>query len=204
MKKKQEEIIKTHVLNLNEIRESERNDNKKINKRRIIIASILGIILITTGLLYPTIINKLKTTKQTTEKKKIKDVLSCTANFENKTYNINVLVKQTYNFNSNKLTSSTITTTFSPSNDTPTESLNALYEKYNLLYSENKTEGIIYKISYSQNELIVTERINDYNKIDLKTYDQTLNTDNQTMLYSPKNSYEEIKKQSEQLGSLCN
>ena len=32
-KKKQEEIIKTHVLNLNEIREAEKNDKKERRKK---------------------------------------------------------------------------------------------------------------------------------------------------------------------------
>lgn len=204
MKKKQEEIIKTHVLNLNEIREAEKSDNQRINKRRAIIAMILGLFFITAGFLYPTLVNKFKKTEQQTPKKKIKDVLSCTSNFENKLYNVKVLVNQTYNFKSNKLVSSTVKTTFSPSNDTMIENLNALYNKYLLLYNENKTSGIFYTINYEQNELVITEKINDYKNIDITTYDKTLNADNQTMLYSLTNTYEEIKKQSEQLGSLCN
>lgn len=204
MRKKKDEILKTHVLNLKEIRESEKNDKKKINKRRLIITTVIGCLLIITGVIYPKIAKNLKETEKNPEKKEDKNHLSCTANFENKVYNIKISVERTYNFQNEKLISSKTITTFTPIKNTSVENINSLYQKYNQLYSEPKNVGIIYKISYEEQKLIVTETINDYKNIDLNNYDQTLNTDNKSILFSSKNNYDDIKKQSEQLGSLCN
>lgn len=203
MKKRQEEIIKTHVLNLDEIREAETKDKKQTAKKRIIITSTIGVILILSGILYPIITKNLITKEEPKKKVKQKNTLVCTANFENKDLNIKISVKKRYNFKDERLSNSLNEITFSTNSNDKT-AIEALYQKYIGLYSENKTAGAIYKISYKEKNITITEVISDYKTLDLKTYDSTLNNDVKTLLFSSKYTYEDIKKQSEQLGSLCN
>lgn len=203
MKKYQEDIIKTHVLNLDEIREAEKKDKRNKNKKIIAITSIVGIFLIVLGILYPFITDKILKKEEPKKKQKSKEILTCTSNFENKVLNINISVQKTYNFKKNKLFSSTNKTIFRSKNNDQL-SINKLYQRYNQLYLENKTLGVIYNINYKETELTIIEVIDDYNKINIEEYDTTLNTDSKTLIYSTKHNYEDIKKQSEQLGALCN
>ena len=67
----QEELMKTHVLNLNEIREAEKKDKIEKRKKTPIALLILGIILIIIGISYSIFLTHKKlTAPQKTEKEK--------------------------------------------------------------------------------------------------------------------------------------
>ena len=205
-KKKQEEIIKTHVLNLNEIREAEKNDKKERRKKIPGLFFGIGIILIVLGLCISFLIAKVFNNNPKSKTNKNKDELSCISNLQENNFFTKTKTKTTYIFKSNMLYSSS--TISSIEQNTEINKLNDLINYfhlngYNVNEYNDSNNGINYKLLIANNKInmeysIVYNKYIDNSKI--KIYDTFLS---QPTLTS-NDTYETVKKKSEKLGSLCN
>lgn len=206
-KKKQEEIIKTHVLNLKEIREAEKKDKKERRKKIPGLFFGIGIILIVLGLCISFLIAKVfNNNPKTTPVKKDKTKLNCISNLNENNFLTKIHTEVNYSFKSGKLYSSKTTSSIVPNGE-----VNKLNDLINNLHStgfdidgyNDQNNGITYKLISVNNKIDIEYNIT-YNKFldntKIKVYDTLLS---QPTLTS-NDTYETVKKKSEKLGSLCN
>lgn len=205
-KKAQEELMRTHVLNLNEIREAEINDKRERRKKIPATFLLIGIILIVLGICISTLLTiKEKTQIKKKPVVKTKEKLVCVSNLKDNYYFMDIYTKTEYIFKKDKLYSSKTTSTSTPFGETnnipvlqndihinayETDTYNDLYIKYKLnLISQTKLQ-LDYEINYD-NFLITTKQsvINNYTRVPVfnNAYD-----------------YDNVKKESEKMGALCN
>lgn len=206
-KKKQEEIIKTHVLNIKEIREAEKLDKKERRKKMPGLFFGIGIILIVLGICISFLITKVFNNNPNTKPvKKDKNKLTCVSNLKDNNYLTKIHTETVYSFKSGKLYSSDTNSSIVP--NTEVNKLNDLVNNFHTnaypmdtvndqnnsiilkLKLENKKLTINYSITYNKNL--------DFNKI--KVYDKYISKPKLTIT----DTYETVKKKSEKLGSLCN
>lgn len=206
-KKKQEEIIKTHVLNLKEIREAEKQDKKERRRKIPGLFFGIGIILITLGVCISILLAKVFKENKKTTSEKDKSTLKCVANLKDDIYKNNIHTETTYKFNSGKLLSSSVISNITPNTDI--NNLNVLVNNFHTTgYLEDSindiNNGINYKIVFvNANRLNIEYSIN-YNKIvddtKIKVYESFLSQP----IVNKNYTYEQVKNSSEKLGSLCN
>ena len=208
-KAKQEELMRTHVLNLTEIREAERTDTTKRRKKLPIIFSIIGILCIMTGIgtsiAFKNISNERVTNKLANE---TKNILTCISNSKDQTYNVLIHTETVYNFENNKLTSSQTTSTTKTVNYNDSVALATVQN--NLVAYTSQAEiasgqknNISFSTDINNNHLDITYNI-DYTNQESFDSNRSLNSFLKIPTVGNENSYNEVKTQSEKLGALCN
>lgn len=206
-KKKQEEIIKTHVLNLKEIREAEKQDKRERRKKIPGFFFGIGIILITLGVCISILLAKVFKENKKTTSEKDKSTLKCVANLKDDVYKNKIHTETTYKFNSGKLVSSSVVSNITPNTDI--NNLNVLVNNFHTTgYLEDSindiNNGINYKIVFNNTNKLNIEYSINYNKIvddtKIKVYEGFLSQPTVNKNYT----YEKVKEASEKLGSLCN
>ena len=206
-KKKQEEIIKTHVLNLKEIREAEKKDKKERRKKIPGLFFGIGIILIVLGLCISFLIAKVfNNSPKTTPVKKDKTKLTCISNLKENIFLTKIHTETKYSFKNGKISYSKTTSSITQNGNI--NKLTDLINNFHLTGFDvdgynDPNNGITYKLIPSNNKINVEYAIT-YNKyIDnskVIVYDTFLS---QPTL-SSNDTYETVKQKSEKLGSLCN
>ncbi len=206
-KKKQEEVIKTHVLNLKEIREAEKKDKKERRKKIPGLFFGIGIILIVLGLCISFLIAKVFNNNPNTKPlKKDKNKLTCVSNLKEAVFLTKIHTETTYYFSSGKITSSNTNSSIAPNSQV--NRLNDLVNDFHAkAYQENEyndqNNGTTYKLNILNNKVVLDYSI-EYNKYldnsKMKVYDSFLSQPTLTQ----KDTYKSVKKKSEKLGSLCN
>lgn len=206
-KKKQEEMLKTHVLNIKEIREAEKQDKRERRKKIPGFFFGIGIILITLGISISVLLAHVFKNQKTIKTKKDKSTLTCISNLKEDAFKTKIHAETIYKFNSKKLVSSNVTATVTP--DTNINNISVLVDKFHEIgYREDNfndvNNGINYKLKLINASKLSIEYSIYYNKL----VDRTIINGYEYFLSQPivnKNyTYEQIKKASEKLGSLCN
>lgn len=200
---REEELIKTHVININEIREAEsREENdthKKISKK----CFFFGFLLIILGICFP-FANKYFVSNDTVVAytSKVKNTLSCVSNIDNNQLNVKVYTVSNYTFDSNnKLSkSNTKIRVTSPSNDINT--INYIIDYYKTIYVDSPST--FYNFYVSGNSLLINQTINNYNLFDYTTYNNEINNFSQTKVFTKDYNMSMIKSDLEKIGNLCN
>lgn len=207
-KKKQEEILKTHVLNIKEIREAEKEDKRERRKKIPGVFFGIGIILITLGVCISILLaNVFRNEKPGKTAKKDKNTLKCVSNLKQDLYKIEIHTETVYKFNSGKLASSNLTSKIAPST-TENNLTNLINNLHSTGYLEDiindANNGINYKLVLANTNKLNIEYSINYNKIvdntKIKVYEEFLSQP----IVNKNYTYEQIKKDSEKLGSLCN
>ena len=206
-KKKQEEMLKTHVLNIKEIREAEKEDKRERRRKIPGVFFGMGIILITLGISISILLAHVFRSEKTTKTKKDKSTLKCVSNLKQDFYKTDIHTETVYKFNSGKLVSSSVTSRITPSADI--NNLTLLVNNFHASgYLEDTVNdinnGINYKLVLANaNKLNIEYSIN-YNKMvdntKIKVYEGFLSQPEVNKNFT----YEQAKKASEELGSLCN
>lgn len=209
-KQKQEELMKTHVLNLNEIRETEEKEHKERKRKLPIIFCVMGAVLIVSGIACSIYFkyNEKKQIKSTKNNINQKNQLTCIANLKDDVYKTSIYTKTLYTFKNNKLLNSSIESTVK------TESINdnttLLTIQTNLMTnidpiyisSQQNINGPI-AIAASNNILYINYH-NDYTNLNFNNQIAILNNYLKIPSLNSQYKYDDIKKESEKLGSLCN
>ncbi len=203
IKQTQEELMQTHVLNLDEIREAEKKEIYMKSKRFPMIFAFLGFIFILAGIVYPGL-NHYFVKNEAIEVASMveKNALTCIANIDDKTNNLKVYTKTIYNFHNSKLSSSESNTTISVLSGNDYTNLNLLKEHYNDLYT-NIDQTIAYKIYLEHNSLYFNSVISNYSNFNQANYNSEINRLNHTSIFAGGESVDQVKKSEERLGSLC-
>ncbi len=198
----QEELMKTHVLNLNEIREAEKKDKIEKRKKTPIALLILGIILIIIGISYSIFLTHKKlNAPQKTEKEK--NEITCISNLVD-----NIFTKTTYKFSNQKLISGSTTSTIVPIDNAnitslPTIQTNLVNASFGVPTYSDLNGGISLAMLIKNNTLNINANINYttyiYNEKQA-IINRYINIPNFTKDYN----LTEVKKESEKLGALCN
>lgn len=206
-KKKQEEIIKTHVLNLKEIREAEKIDKKERRKKMPGLFFGIGIILIVLGLCISFLIAKVFSNKPNTKPvKKDKTKLTCVSNLKDNNYLTKIHTETIYTFKSGKLYYSNTNSSIVPNGDV--NKLNDLVNNfhtngYQVDEVNDQNNSIVLKNKLINNKLTIYYSITYSKNLDFsktKVYDEYLSQPSLTF----SDTYETVKEKSEKLGSLCN
>ena len=203
-KQTQEELIKTHVLNLNEIREAEQKENNLKFKKMPIFFALSGVLLLMMGILYPNLTEYfVKKDKIVMATKVEKNTLTCISENKSIENNLKISNKTIYTFNNYKLASSDSSTSFSILSGNDFSLLYSLRDRYNSLYN-NKDNNIVYTIHVSDNILYFNSIINNYNNFNASNYNSEINTVNNTSIYHGGESIDYVRNNEEKLGNLCN
>lgn len=202
-KQAEEKLINTHVININEIREAEREEKHLRIKKKPILFSILGVLLITLGFAYPEIYKYLPKAEnnEVVVAAKDKDILTCISNVDDKNTNLKVYTKTTYKFSNGKLLKSTGSTKMSLLAGTDISIINALKDRYSSIYTSNAS--VKYNLQSQGNELYINTEVDDYKTIDYNTYNNEINNINHTPIFRGGESIDTVKTTLEQLGNLC-
>lgn len=199
----QEELIKTHVLNLEEIREAERKERYSKHKKIPIVLTIMGLFLIIFGSFYTKFTSYfVKKDKVVVASKVEKNILTCISNIEDKNNNLKIYTKTVYTFNNNLLKASDSSMSISLLQGVDYTVLNNLKDKYNSIYV-NTNNGIVYTINVSNNTLYFNSIINNYKYFDAVNYNPEINTVNHTTVFKGGENMNMIKNSEENLGNLC-
>lgn len=202
-KQSQEELIKTHVLNLAEIREAEQKEIHLKVKKMPILFSLIGIFLLILGFSYSRFIQYfVKNDKLAVASTLKKSNLTCVANFKDKTNNLKIQTKTIYSFNNRKLISANNSTSFSIIKGDDYTFLLSLKEQYSLLY-QNVNNDVIYTTYINDNTLYFNSIINNYHGIDSKSYNSLINTVNHTPIFEGGENFEVVRQNEENLGNKC-
>ena len=203
----QEELMKTHVLNLNEIREAEKKDKIEKRKKTPIVLLILGIILIIIGISYSIFLTHKKlNAPQKTEKEK--NEITCISNLVDNIFNVNINTKTTYKFSNQKLISGSTTSTIVPIDNVnitslPTIQTNLVNASFGVPTYSDLNGGISLAMLITNNTLNINANINYttyiYNEKQA-IINRYINIPNFTKDYN----LTKVKKESEKLGALCN
>lgn len=202
-KQSQEELMQTHVLNLDEIREAEKKENYSKTKRYPIFFAIIGLVLVLIGIIYSTF-DYFSVKKERVETKSVerKDHLICISNYEDHENNLKVYTKTQYNFKNKKLISSNSSTSISVLSGSDTNQLISLRDRYSSIYIDSL--GVKYKIYLKDNILYFDSIINHYDDFDYKNYNSEINSLSHTSVFRGEENIEEVKNSEKELGSLCN
>lgn len=202
-KQSQEELMQTHVLNLDEIREAEKKENYSKTKRYPIFFAIIGVFLVLGGIIYSTFdYFSLKKEKVKTTNVVEKNNLTCISNYDDHENNLKVYTKTQYNFKNQKLISSDSTTSISLLSGNDTSQLIALKDRYSSIYVDSL--GVNYKVYMNDNILYFDSVINNYDDFDYKNYNSEINLLSHTSVFHGEENIEEVKSSEKELGSLCN
>ncbi|MBP3841326.1 MAG: hypothetical protein IK997_04280 [Bacilli bacterium] len=208
-KKAQEELMKTHVLNLNEIRDAEKKDKKeKIRKmpKRIV---FIGIILIISGFSISSVLAYMNAQKRNhITYKKDKSKLTCISNLNNNYYKTKIHTETTYRFENGKLVESVSKVTNTPDGEINYLEIlkndivvNTAY--MNDIYVDKKN-GVDYKQKMNNiNELYIEFTLN-YNYFKDITKQSIINNYCRVPIHTNKETYNDVKQKSESTGALCN
>lgn len=208
-KKAQEELMKTHVLNLNEIRDAEKKDKKeKIRKmpKRIV---FIGIILIISGFSISSVLAYMNAQKRNhITYKKDKSKLTCISNLNNNYYKTKIHTETTYRFENGKLVESVSKVTNTPDGEINYLEIlkndivvNTAY--MNDIYVDKKN-GVDYKQKMNNiNELYIEFTLN-YNYFKDITKQSIINNYCRVPIHTNKETYNDVKQKSEATGALCN
>lgn len=208
-KKAQEELMKTHVLNLNEIRDAEKKDKKeKIRKmpKRIV---LIGIILIISGFSISSVLAYMNAQKRNhITYKKDKSKLTCISNLNNNYYKTKIHTETTYRFENGKLVESVSKVTNTPDGEINYLEIlkndiviNTAY--MNDIYVDKKN-GVDYKQKMNNiNELYIEFTLN-YNYFKDITKQSIINNYCRVPIHTNKETYNDVKQKSEATGALCN
>lgn len=206
-KLQKEELINTHVINIQEIREAEREEKYMKNKKKPVLFLFLGILLISFGVLYPKVSTYFSHEESVVVASKNerynKDSLTCISNFDDTTNNVKIYTKTIYKFDTtNSLTSATSNTEISLLKTENLAYINGLKDKYLNIYKSN--DAIKYDIKVESNTLYINTDIIDIEKIYFTQYNSEINTYTHTKMFKKGDSMSKIKKDLEELGNLCN
>ncbi len=201
-KNKEEELIKTHVINLNEIREAEKDEKHfktKCLPKKFVIA---GLFLIAVGIIFPSFQSLASAeTKVSAIKKVNKNRLTCISNIQNEP-NYKIYSKITYVFENDRLKSSSKNVNISNITGIDYNSLNAVKQTLDTYYLS--TNNITYNTYMKKDSVVTSEIVNDYNLFDKNTYNETLNSWIRIKTFDKNYNLNTIKNESEKLGYLCN
>ena len=162
-----EELIKTHVININEIREAEKEENQfkvKCLPRKFV---IVGAFLIATGLALPGFKNlaSAETNASSVAMKNVnKNRLTCISNINLNESNVKVYSKITYVFKNNKLLRTSKNVRLSNITGNDLTNLSNIKAFLDTTYVSNNM--ITYNIYSSNKSVVVNEIIDDYNTFD--------------------------------------
>lgn len=198
---REEELIKTHVINLNEIREAEKEENhfklKCLPKKFVFV----GLFLIAVGIFFPSFKSLANAEdKVVAYTKSDKNKLTCISNIDNS--GLKIYTKTVYNFENQYLKSSKKNITISDNSTKNVTNLNDI--RNNLLTTYQSTGNIKYNIYFEDNSLKIEEDINNYNLFNKTGYNITLSNITATGVFDNTYDINKIKKDSEKLGALCN
>lgn len=208
-KKKQteEELLQTHVLNLSEIRNAEHSEKVSRSKKIPVVLLVFGIICITAGFIYSTIIEYNADDSNTKDDKGElvaginQEHLTCISEFHDESNNYKVENKIIYYFDNSKLRSSEMSTVISFTNSTDAESLKNLTNNYKNLYTNS--QDITYNIYCKDNSLYFNSNIKDYNSFDISSYSPIINTINHTTIFEGGEKISNVKEKEISLGNSC-
>lgn len=204
-KESQEELMQTHVLNLNEIREAEKKENFSKNKRYPIFFAIIGMVFVLGGIIYSTFdyffVKKDDVVKSSTNISE-KNSLICISNYDYRENNLRVYTKTIYTFKNKGLIASDSTTSISILSGNDFNSLLALRDRYDYIYTN--ILGSDYKSYMKNNILYFVFNIRDYTDFDYKNHKSELNVLNHTSVFHGEENIEVVKSNEKKLGSLCN
>ena len=206
-KKAQEELMKTHVLNLKEIREAEKEDKREQRRKIPKFFVIIGIILIVAGLSISSVLAFIKSNQRKEipyEKDRTK--LTCISNLDDKYYKVKLHTETEYTFNNNKLQKSVskVTNTLYGTNENLEllkSDLNGIYLTDTYIDSKN---GLSYKLKKVTEKEVYFEFSIDYDNFKDITKQQNLNNYSKVPTLTNKDEYSEVKKKAEKKGALCN
>ena len=206
-KKAQEELMKTHVLNLKEIREAEKEDKREQRRKIPKFFVIIGIILIVAGISISSVLAYIKSNQRKDipyEKDRTK--LTCISNLDDKYYKVKLHTETEYTFNNNKLQKSVskVTNTLYGTNENLEllkRDLNGIYPADTYVDSKN---GVSYKLKTLTAKEVYFEFSIDYDSFKDITKQQNLNNYSKVPMLTNKDEYNDVKKKAEKKGALCN
>ena len=208
-KKAQEELMKTHVLNLNEIRDAEKKDKKerirKIPKQIVFI----GIILIISGFTISSVLAYINAKKRNhVTYKKDRSKLTCVSNLNNSYYKTNIHTETTYKFENNKLVESISKVTNTPESEI--NYLEILKNDINVnttymtdIYIDKKN-GVNSSMKMNNLNELYIEFTLDYDYFKDTTKQIVINNYARVPILTNKDTYSNVKQKAEKLGALCN
>ena len=201
-KQKKEELLKTHVININEIREAERNEKNIKSKKMVIIFIVIGLMFIGTG----SAINRF--VKNSDDDKKIvvntnkrSNSISCISNVLDNDNNLKVYTKTVYNFDDNDMVVSSNSLSEITLLNNQTDLINELKNRYSEIYKS--TNGVNYNITTRNNTLYFSANVRDYNLFDYSSYNNEIDTVTSSKMFRRGSKKDYIKKTLEEMGSLC-
>lgn len=208
-KKAQEELMKTHVLNLNEIRDAEKKDKKERIRKMPKIIVLIGIVLIISGFAISSVLAYINTKKRNqVTYKKDKSKLTCISNLNNNYYKTKIHTETIYRFENNKLAKSISKVTNTPNgeinyleilkNDIST---NTTY--MNDIYIDKKN-GVEYKQNLNSKNELYLEFTLDYNYFKDATKQIVINDYCKVPILTNTETYNDVKQKAEATGALCN
>ncbi len=201
-KQREEELIQTHVINLNEIREAERHEKHQKTRRKPLIFSTLGILLIIMGFAYPSFKGYFSYTENVVASSRLnRNTLTCISNIDDNVNKVKTYTKSIYTFNNNELYKSESNVVVSLINSKDYNIINSLKDKYSAMYVSN--DSIKYDINVNDNKLYINMNTN-YNNVDYANYNDEINRVTQTYMFKGNEDMDTVKNTLENLGNLCN
>jgi hypothetical protein len=208
-KKAQEELMKTHVLNLNEIRDAEKKDIRERRRKIPKLFLIIGIVLIIVGVSISSLFAYLNTKKRNTVPyKKDKTKLTCISNLMSTYYKVDVHTETIYSFENDKLKESVSKVTSKPNGEVNyleilKKDLNTNSTYMTDVYEDPKN-GVSYKVNMVSKKELYLEFTIDYTYFKDATKQLVINNYSNVPINTNKDTYDNVKKQAEQYGALCN
>jgi len=208
-KKAEEELMKTHVLNLNEIRDAEKKDKKERIRKMPKIIVLIGIVLIISGFTISSVLAYINTKKRNqVTYKKDKSKLTCISNLSNNYYKTKIHTETTYRFKNNKLSKSISKVTNTPNGEVNYLQIlkndiivNTTY--MNDIYMDKKN-GVEYKQNLNNKNELYIEFSLDYNYFKDTAKQIVINDYCKVPILTNTETYNDVKQKAEATGALCN
>lgn len=207
-KKAQEALMKTHVLNLNEIRDAEKKDKYIRRKKLPKWFFILGIVLIVAGLGVSSLLAykaRENAKKKNNNHVKSRDKLVCVSNLINDKYKSSIHTETVYSFDDGYLDNMSVTSESKFTDNTFLQNFqNDIHtNSYESNSVNDSSSGISYSITFSKLKVSIDYDI-DYSKYRDDKKQSYLNSYVKVPNVTSKYNYAKIKKAAEKLGALCN
>lgn len=208
-KKAQEELMKTHVLNLNEIRDAEKKDRRERRRKIPKVFVIIGLVLIIVGISISSLLAYFNAKKRNyVPYEKDKSKLTCISNLKSTYYKVDIHTETFYTFEDNKLKESISKVTSKPNGEvnyleTLKKDLNTNSTYMTDTY-ENPKNGISYRVKLLSKTELYLEFTIEYEYFKDTTKQAVPNDFSKVPLLTNKDTYNDVKEKAEAKGALCN
>ena len=201
-KQKKEELLKTHVININEIREAERYEKNIKSKKIAVIFIVIGLMFIGTGSAINRFVNESDDNKKVVvNTRKSSNGMSCISNVLDNENNLKVYTKTVYNFDNNNVVVNSNSLSEITLLNNQTNLVNELKNKYSEIYKSSN--GVTYNITVRNNTLYFSTTVSNYNLFDYSAYNNEIDTITSSKMFRRGSKKDYIKKTLEKMGSLC-